>query len=78
MNTKKFYANDKCTGCGICESVCNCNTIKVDKKPSWGKECTQCLACMHFCPVKAIQYGKGTEKKGRYKNPKVSIAEMIV
>jgi hypothetical protein len=26
--------------------------------------------------VKAIQYGKGTEKKGRYTNPNVSIGEL--
>lgn len=78
MNTKKFYANDKCTGCGICESVCNCKSIKVQGKPKWGKECTQCLACIHLCPVSAIQYGKGTESKGRYKNPNVTIDEMKV
>jgi NAD-dependent dihydropyrimidine dehydrogenase PreA subunit/flavodoxin len=78
MNTKKFYANDRCTSCGICESVCNCKTIKVEGKPKWGKECTQCLACIHLCPVSAIQYGKGTESKGRYKNPNVSVDEMRV
>lgn len=78
MNTKKFYANDKCISCGICESVCNCKTIKVKGKPKWGKECTQCLACIHLCPVSAIQYGKGTESKGRYKNPNVTVDEMKV
>lgn len=77
-NTKRFYADDICISCGICESVCNCNSIKVEGKPKWGNECTQCLACIHLCPVKAIQYGKATEKKGRYKNPNVSIDEMKV
>lgn len=77
-DTKKFYVDDRCIGCGICERVCNSNTIKVEGKPKWGRECTQCLACIHLCPVKAIQYGKGTEKKGRYKNPNVSIEEMEV
>lgn len=77
IDTKKFYANDSCTSCGICEGVCNCNTIKVNKKPTWGDECSQCLACVHLCPVNAIQYGKGTEKKGRYKNPNVAVNEMI-
>ena len=76
INTKKFYATDKCTACGICESVCNSNSIKVSGKPQWGEKCTQCLACIHYCPVKAIQYGKGTETKGRYKNPNVSTLEM--
>ncbi len=73
MNTRKFYANDKCTGCGLCERVCNSNTIRVDGKPKWGSNCTQCLACIHYCPVQAIQYGQGTEGKGRYKNPNIDI-----
>ncbi len=76
IDTKKFYADDKCTGCGICERVCNCKSIKVQEKPQWGELCTQCLACIHYCPAKAIQYGKGTEKKGRYTNPNVSIGEL--
>ncbi|SUY47595.1 4Fe-4S ferredoxin [Clostridium putrefaciens] len=45
---------------------------------SWGEDCTECLACLHLCPVQAIQYGKGTESKGRYKNPNVSIDEMKI
>lgn len=76
INTKKFYSTDKCTACGICEKVCNCNNIKVDQKPEWGNRCTQCFACIHYCPEKAIQYGKATEKKGRYVNPNVSIKEI--
>lgn len=76
-NTKKFYANEKCTGCGLCERVCNSRSIvKVKERPEWGEQCTLCLACIHLCPVKAIQYGKGTEKKGRYRNPNVNVSEM--
>ncbi len=70
MDPGKFYANDKCVGCGLCANVCNTGTIMiVDQKPVWGKDCTQCLACLHSCPKQAIQYGKGTEAKGRYVNP---------
>ena len=58
MDTLKFYANDKCVGCSVCEKVCNLQSITlVDKKPTWKKECTRCLACIHSCPAKAIQYG---------------------
>lgn len=74
IKTNKFYATDNCTGCKKCEKVCNSNTIKFDEhehKPKWGNKCTQCLACLHYCPVKAIQYGKSTLKKGRYINPNV-------
>ncbi|QOX63715.1 4Fe-4S ferredoxin [Anoxybacterium hadale] len=69
MDTKKFYADDKCISCGLCEKVCPVHTIKVETKPVWGKACTQCLACIHRCPVRAIQMGKGTEQKGRYLHP---------
>ncbi|WP_315122105.1 EFR1 family ferrodoxin [uncultured Clostridium sp.] len=69
LNPKKFYVTDKCTGCGLCEKVCTARNISVNKKPTWGPNCTQCLACIHQCPTRAIEYGKGTIKKGRYKNP---------
>jgi len=84
IDTTKFYATDKCTGCGICAKVCNCRNIKLEgvngrqqKKPVWEKECTQCLACIHFCPAHAAQYGKSTERKGRYTNPNVRVEDMI-
>lgn len=70
MDTSKFFVTDKCTGCGICSKVCTCNNIKLDsKKPIWGEKCSQCLACIHSCPVRAIEYGKSTANKGRYVNP---------
>lgn len=75
-DTRKFYANDNCTSCGICEKVCNTKTIHVNGKPEWGKECTQCLACINLCPVRAIEYGKKTSKRGRYHNPSITIREL--
>lgn len=78
LDTKKFYASHNCTGCGVCESTCNCKNIRVKKKPIWGKKCIQCLACINLCPTKAIQYGKRTEKKGRYKNPNINVNEMMM
>ena len=78
MNLTKFYADSKCISCGICEKVCNGGCITVDDKPTWEGECTQCLACIHCCPTGAIQYGKGTERKGRYKNPSITLEEMKI
>lgn len=78
ISLKNFRVNESCTGCGICEKVCNGGCIRVDEKPSWSGRCTQCLACIHYCPVKAIQYGKNSEKKGRYTNPKVKITDMFI
>jgi Fe-S-cluster-containing hydrogenase component 2 len=48
----------------------------VDKKPVWKHHCELCCACIHFCPAEAIQYGQKTKKRGRYKNPSVTIADM--
>lgn len=76
MDTTKFYVEDSCTGCGTCETVCNCNNVTVIGKPQWGPRCTQCLACVHYCPEHAVQYGKSTAKKGRYTNPYISVEEM--
>jgi ferredoxin len=75
MSTKKFYTDENCTGCGLCEKICPVHTITVSGKPEWGKKCTQCLGCIHRCPVHAIQYGKGTAAKGRYLHPELARLE---
>lgn len=66
IDASKFKVSDKCIGCKKCERICNTKNIKVDGKPVWGNNCCQCLACLHCCPTRAIDYGKSTEKKGRY------------
>lgn len=71
--TKRFYANEDCIGCGMCERICPDCAIKLrDKKPVWVKSgCTKCAACINRCPKKAIQYGKGTQKRERFINPRI-------
>ena len=74
---KKFIADEKCTSCGTCALVCPVkNIVMENEKPSWKHHCELCFACMHFCPVAAIQWGPKTAKRGRYKNPSVTIADM--
>ncbi len=38
-------------------------------KPVWGDNCTHCMACITLCPTQAIEYGKKTQKKRRYRCP---------
>ena len=62
-----FHANSACIGCGQCVKNCPMNSIKLENgKPSWGKECTHCMACICYCPTKAIEYGKKSIGKPRY------------
>ncbi|MDD1682414.1 MAG: EFR1 family ferrodoxin [Methanoregula sp.] len=76
---KKFTVTDKCTSCGICVAVCPAGNIElVDKKPVFQHHCELCCGCIHLCPVQAIQAGPGTEKRGRYRNPDVTVAELKV
>ena len=78
-DVSKFYVTDDCTGCKLCSSVCNGQTISyIDNKPVWGNSCTKCFACLHLCAKRAIQYGEVTETAGRYKNPNVGIDELKV
>ena len=67
-STKFFYVDkNKCNSCNLCSKICpsSCITMK-DGFPVWGNECYQCLKCINYCPKVAIQYGKNTEKRGRY------------
>ncbi|MHB8962834.1 MAG: EFR1 family ferrodoxin [Saccharofermentanales bacterium] len=66
---KAFRSTDACTSCGICERVCTSSNIKVDGRPVWGGNCSQCLACINYCPARAIEYGTSTVGKGRYTHP---------
>lgn len=77
---KNFYTTDKCNGCGICSKLCPGKIISLnkEKKPVWsGDNCEMCYACINLCPQKAIENGKNTKDRNRYKNPKISLNELI-
>lgn len=64
---KKFYADENCTGCGLCAKNCPCNAIVMENgRPVWKENCSFCLKCIHSCPVQALQHGKKTAERGRY------------
>ena len=61
---------EKCTGCGLCAKLCPTCTITLhDGHPVWEDNCTHCMACITRCPAEAIEYGKKSLGKPRYRCP---------
>lgn len=48
--------------------LCPLNNITLeDGKPLWGGNCTHCMACISYCPTEAIEYGRRSVGKPRYR-----------
>lgn len=78
IKDKEFWADEKCNSCKLCEKICPVKNIEfTSNKPAWNHKCEQCMACIQHCPKEAIQWGKRTIKRKRYKNPNISINELI-
>jgi Pyruvate/2-oxoacid:ferredoxin oxidoreductase delta subunit len=74
---KDYNVNEHCTGCGICREVCPMRNIEmVDHKPQFGGRCEACLACIQYCPQKAINYRNITQNRIRYTNPEIGYKEL--
>ena len=68
ITDKKFTVDkDVCIQCGKCSKVCPVDNI-VGIPPTWqhNGQCTCCMACYHYCPVHAINYGSITRQRDQY------------
>lgn len=50
----------KCTGCGICVSLCNMDVLRMDDKSNvayivYQEDCMTCFECALSCPETAIK-----------------------
>lgn len=74
-----FRTDERCTGCGTCERVCPRANIQLDSgRPVWQSDCEMCHACIQWCPQEAIQYGDLTVDRPRYRNPEVTLQDMML
>lgn len=79
LSDRSFLVTDSCTSCGLCEKICPVSNIKMaEGRPEWSHHCEQCMACLQWCPVEAIQYKKSTVGRKRYHHPDVSASEIAV
>ncbi|HOO79331.1 MAG TPA: EFR1 family ferrodoxin [Lachnospiraceae bacterium] len=52
-----FTVSKACISCGLCSRVCPVENISiVDGKPTFLHHCAQCMACVCYCPKRAIGY----------------------
>ncbi len=74
-----FWTTDDCTACGTCEKVCPRNNVSlIEEKVTWQENCENCLACLHWCPEKALQIGEISVKTRRYHHPGIKVKEIML
>ncbi len=75
---QSFRADEKCNGCGICAKICPADNVAIrNDRPIWRHRCEQCLACLQWCPQEALQFGKSTTSRKRYRHPEILLADML-
>jgi ferredoxin len=75
---RSFRVDGSCSKCGTCARICTVGNIKVNIKqgPEWGEKCVYCLACLHWCPNRAVEMKKDTVGKTRYHHPQITVEEI--
>lgn len=75
---KNFVVSEKCKGCTICTKVCPVGNIHMENgRPVFGDNCQLCMACIQWCPNRAIDYNHLAESRRRYHHDEVSLKEIM-
>jgi ferredoxin len=74
---RSYHTDENCSGCGTCAKVCPVHNIKMENgRPSWQHHCENCLACVNWCPRKAIHGFGELPKQRRYHHPDVKLSDV--
>ncbi|MGL9730092.1 hypothetical protein IGI44_003509 [Enterococcus sp. DIV0756] len=75
---ENFLVTKTCTGCGTCSKICPLNNIVLENgTPSFRGHCDVCVACMQWCPQKAIHGNKRVKNRTQFHNPDIRLSEMF-
>ena len=76
---KGYNVSDACSRCGICTRVCPTMNIELEGRyPIFLHKCEQCMACIHLCPEKAINYLDKTQNRRRYIHPDIAVHDLCL
>jgi ferredoxin len=79
LGARRKWANTGCSGCGLCERFCPSGNIAITNgRPRFSNNCAQCFGCAHWCPNRAIQYGRCTiTTHTHYTHPEITVEELL-
>ena len=74
---KEYTVSPDCTGCGLCTKVGPVGNISLQNgKLEFGDSCNQCMACIQWCPQRAIDHNGLAINRKRYHHPQIKAQDL--
>lgn len=74
----KFTISEDCIACGLCSKVCPCqNIVMKHQHPTFQSHCSQCMACVCYCPKRAIGFKIEEEDLKQIQNRRVPVIKIM-
>jgi ferredoxin len=73
-----YFTTDACVHCGKCEKLCPVGNIQATSTTvTFGDNCQQCMACIQWCPQRAIAHPNVPKNRKRYHHPDITLDDML-